>query len=140
MAEGVFRHLAEQAGVAVQVDSAGTSRYHLGEPPHPGTRRVLADRGIQLSHSARTVRPRDLIDFDLIVALDRSHLAALRGIAPPGTESRIHLLSEFGPPGTPIDIPDPYYDESHAQVYPHIEACCRGLLRHILQTGAVPRR
>ncbi|MDR5682916.1 MAG: low molecular weight protein-tyrosine-phosphatase [Armatimonadota bacterium] len=139
MAEAVLRHMAEAEGVAVEVDSAGTSRYHLGEPPHPGTLRVLAERGIRLSRRARAVRPEDLADFDLVVALDRSHRAALRAIAPPGTESKIRLLSDFGPPATPVDIPDPYYDGSHAQVYPYIEACCRGLLRHLARQTARPQ-
>jgi protein-tyrosine phosphatase len=135
MAEAVLRHLAQVVGVAVEVDSAGTSRYHVGEAPHPGTRRVLAGRGIRVSRRARQVASDDLSAYDLVVALDRSHLAALRGIAPPGTDGKIRLLSEFGPPGTPIDVPDPYYDGSHAQVYGQIDACCRGLLGHILRTG-----
>ena len=37
MAEAVFRRMVDEAGLAgrIEVDSAGTSAYHVGEPAHP---------------------------------------------------------------------------------------------------------
>ena len=65
MAEAVFRHLVTQAGLAdrIAADSAGTGAWHVGEPPHHGTRRVLRERGIDYSHRARVVASDDLTRF-----------------------------------------------------------------------------
>jgi len=136
MAEGLLRELARRRGVAVEVDSAGTGDWHVGEPPHPGAVQALRRRGIRLDRRARSVRPEDFHRFDLVVALDRSHLKALRQMAPPGRAERIRLLSEFGPPGTPVDVPDPYYDGQHEATCRMIERCCEGLLDWIASNGA----
>ena len=79
MAEAVFRHLVAQAGLGrlIETDSAGTDEYHIGEAPHSGTRRVLRERGIAYTHSARRVVPEDLRRFDYLIALDR-----VRALAP----------------------------------------------------------
>ncbi len=127
MAEGLTRHLAAERGLAVEVDSAGTDAWHVGEPPHPGARAALARRGIQLDRRARQVQPQDADGFDLLVALDRGHARALRRRFPHAA-GKVRLLSEFGPPGTPADVPDPYYDGQHEAVCQLVERCCRGLV------------
>ena len=44
MAEAVFQKMVDDAGLSslIEVDSAGTGSWHVGESAHPGTRRVLA--------------------------------------------------------------------------------------------------
>ena len=55
MAEAVFAHLVEQAGLdgEIEIDSAGTSSYHIGQHAHKGTRDVLRRNGIDYEGSAR---------------------------------------------------------------------------------------
>ena len=110
-AEGALRRLcaAETPALDVEVDSAGTSDYHLGEPPDPRSRRAAAARGIDLSPlRARRVERRDFARFDLILAMDRGNLQALRAMCPPGSHARLELFLEFagGPAGG--EVPDPY--------------------------------
>ena len=70
MAEAVMRDLVEKRGLTTQikVDSAGTSNFHIGEPPHRGTKAKLQEYGISTSGmKARQLRSTDLTDFDYLV-------------------------------------------------------------------------
>ena len=103
-AAGVLRTLAarEAPELAIEVDSAGTAGYHVGEPPDPRTRQAAARRGYDLSAlRARIVEPGDFERFDLIVAMDRENLRVLRRRAPPAAHERLRLLLEFAPEAGP---------------------------------------
>jgi protein-tyrosine phosphatase len=109
-AEGVLRWLcaAEAPALAIEIDSAGIGDYHLGKAPDPRTQRAAASRGIDLgSLRARQVERADFTRFDLILAMDRRNLSALRAMQPSGSRAQIALFLEFaGQPGA--DVPDPY--------------------------------
>ena len=137
-AAGVLRTLAarEAPELSIEVDSAGTAAYHVGEPPDPRTRQAAARRGYDLSAlRARIVEPADFERFDLIVAMDRESLRVLRQRAPPAAHERLRLLLEFAPEAGPEDVPDPYYGGPNGfeEVLDLIEAAARGLLAHLRQ-------
>ena len=134
MAEAVFHHMIATAGLQgrIEADSAGTGGWHIGEQPHYGTRRVLRDRGIDYTHSARQIEPADFRRFDYLVALDRGHLSELRSLRRQ-TGAQIALLMEYAPGADALDVPDPYYTGSFGEVYDMIEQACRGLLEHIVE-------
>ena len=134
MAEGVFHHLIDQAGLAdqIEVDSAGTSRWNVGKPAHRGTRHTLRRHGIAYKGHARQVTLSDLIEADYVIAMDANNVYDLRQMAPRGElEHKLNLLLDFAPPGYPTEVPDPIYDGKFEQVYELVEAGCRGLLDHI---------
>jgi protein-tyrosine phosphatase len=110
-AEGVLRHLlAEERGeLDIEVDSAGTGDYHLGEPPDVRSQRAANRRGIDLSGlAARQVTRRDFDDFDLILAMDRANLRDLKAMRPEGSRAEVRLFLEYaGEPGQ-SEVPDPY--------------------------------
>lgn len=111
-AEGVFRHLAETAGLGAlyEADSAGTHGYHVGEPPDPRTMEAAARRGFDLSaQRARRVRAEDFHHFDLVLAMDRGHLAYLEALQPHGARAEVKLFLDYHPSGKLKDVPDPYY-------------------------------
>jgi protein-tyrosine phosphatase len=137
-AEGVMRHLLVEEGLQdeIELDSAGTGGWHVGDPPDRRATAAARARGIVLEGAARKVRPSDFEEFDLIVAADRENLADLRAIAPPGTAQKVRLLREFDPAseGAPdLDVPDPYYggDRGFEDVLDLVEAACRGLLAQV---------
>ncbi len=135
-AEGVFRALAKAAGLdgRVEVDSAGTGGWHVGEPPDARSQEAAAHRGIDLSDlRARQVAPGDFAAFDYVVALDRGHLQALRRMAPPDHLDRLHLFLNHARDLDLEDVPDPYYGGANGfdHVLDLVEAGCRGLLAHI---------
>ena len=111
-AEGVLRHLVRQRGLAdrVQVASAGTHDYHVGEAPDPRTVNHAAKRGYDLSaQRAAQVRKDDFRTFDYILAMDRGHLHLLRAMAPAESKARLGLFLEASGKWRDEDLPDPYY-------------------------------
>ncbi|HNP73971.1 MAG TPA: low molecular weight protein-tyrosine-phosphatase [Kouleothrix sp.] len=134
MAEAVFCHLVAQAGLSerIEADSAGTGAWHVGEPPHQGTRRVLHERGIEYTHRARQVQPRDFVQFDYLIALDRSHMAELQYLAS-RAGATLALLMDYAPAAGVRDVPDPYYTGGFDEVYELVEQACRGLLGQIVE-------
>jgi protein-tyrosine phosphatase len=140
-AEGVLRHLlAEEPALAVDVDSAGTGDYHLGEPPDLRSQSAAKRRGIDLSGlSARQVRRRDFEDFDLILAMDRKNLRDLERMKPAGSRAQVRLFLDYaGEPGL-LEVPDPYTGDSQdfGQVLDLVMAGCRRLIDKLRNREAV---
>ncbi|WP_424965694.1 low molecular weight protein-tyrosine-phosphatase [Dinoroseobacter sp. S375] len=131
-AEGVFRHLAEEAGADVTCDSAGTSNWHVGGPPDGRAVAEARRRGIDLTGlRARQVTPEDFTRFDLIYGMDRSNIAKLEALRPAGNGTPVALfLSECRGPG-PGEVPDPYYEDNFAAVFDMLSEASRGLLARL---------
>ena len=132
-----MRALLEAEGLAdrVEVDSAGTGGWHVGELPDARARAAARGRGVELDHRARRVTARDLERFDLVLAMDAENLRDLdhvvRGAARRG---HVRLLRSFDPAAPPgAEVPDPYYgdDGGFDDVFAICEAACRGLLAHV---------
>ena len=135
-AEGVFRALAarEAPDLKLEIDSAGTAGYHVGEAPDRRTREAAARRGYDLSMlRARAVQPRDFEHFDLILAMDRENLRALERASPEQTRDRLRLFLEFAPAAGVSEVPDPYYSglNGFEHVLDLIEAASHGLIEHL---------
>jgi len=136
--QGMFEYLVEQAGLSahIQVDSAGTHSYHVGSAPDERAQAAAARRGIDLSDQrARRVSEADFIEFDYILAMDRSNYADLEELALPDYRERLHLLMDFAPQLSEDEVPDPYYGGSRGfeRVLDLIEAAAHGLLADIRQ-------
>jgi len=139
-AEAVVRAIAarEAPELTLEVDSAGTADYHVGQPPDPRARAAAARRGYDLSAlRARVVEPADFERFDLILAMDRENLRALRRRAPRQAHERLRLFLEFASESDPQDIPDPYYGGPNGfeEVLDLIEEAARGLLAHLRRSS-----
>lgn len=135
-AEAVFRKLVADAGLskAILTDSAGTHGYHIGEPPDPRAQASAAGRGYDLSAlRARRVERADFQRFDLIVAMDRGHLAALSRIADSFAAGKLKLMMSYASRFTDEDVPDPYYGgpQDFERVLDMIEDAARGLLEAV---------
>jgi protein-tyrosine phosphatase len=129
-----MRRLLEDEGLAdrIEVESAGTGAWHVGEPPDERATLAARRRGITLSGAAQQVRPEDFRRFDLLIALDRSNLRELLAVAPDEEAAeKVRLLREFDPAaGGDLDVPDPYYggDRGFETVLDMVERACRGLI------------
>lgn len=110
-ADGLLRHMLRAAGLdaRVQVDSAGTHDYHIGDPPDPRSVATARSYGVDLSTlRARQVSPEDFARFDLILAMDEGHYAQLLRLSPPQYRDRVKLYLSYAPQFGRI-VPDPYY-------------------------------
>jgi protein-tyrosine phosphatase len=135
LAEGVMRHLVEERGLQdkIEIDSAGTGAWHVGEAPDARSIEIAARNGVSLSgQSARKFCPADFRDFTRVVAMDTSNFRDLRAVAPSGAVADLRLLRDFDPEGSG-DVPDPYYGggDGFANVYSMVERSCRALLDEI---------
>jgi len=135
-AQGVMARVLEEEGLAglVEVDSAGTHAFHVGEPPDPRAQEAAARRGIDLGgYRARRITEADFARFDYILAMDRENLEALRAACPPQHAGKLRLLMEFAPDLGFDEVPDPYYGgpAGFEQVIDLVEAAVRGLVEHL---------
>jgi protein-tyrosine phosphatase len=143
-AEAVMRDLVLRAGLsdAIQLESAGTGDWHVGEPPDP--RSVLAGkrRGIELGGRARHFTPTDWARFDYVLAMDEANYAELRRSAPRGmAEAKLRLLRSFDPASPPsASVPDPYYTTNgFDEVIDLSIAACERLLEHLRDAHGLRR-
>ncbi len=139
MAEGVFRRVAEEAGMLhmFEIDSAGMGNWHKGEAPDHRAQKAARRRGIDISgQTARKIELEDFEAFDLVLAMDASNLAELHDIAPHAARHKIRRFLDYAPQLRTGDVPDPYYGGAHG--FDHaldlIEAAAEGLLAEL--TGA----
>jgi len=141
-AEGVMRSLVADAGLQdeIEIDSAGTGGWHVGEPPDERAGATASRRGVELSGAARQVRAADFEDFDLLLAMDASNLGDLQRAAPGDVErAKVRLLREFDAAGIErgdLDVPDPYHGGPGGfdEVFDLVTAACEGLLAHVRAT------
>jgi len=144
-AEAVVKALVRDAGLdaAIEVQSAGTGDWHVGDPPDARSARAAAARGVTLSGAARQVTAGDFGRFDLLVAMDRGNRDALLRLAPDAAgRAKVRLLREFDPvaaAGGDLDVPDPYYggEDGFKHVLDVVEAGGRGLLDALRAEGRV---
>lgn len=108
-AEAALREAAIEAGIDVEIDSAGTSGWHDGHEPDPRTRAAGAAVGLVVSGRSRQVTVDDFARFDLILAMDRDNQDDLLALAPDDrARTRVHLFRDASDaPG--LDVPDPYH-------------------------------
>jgi protein-tyrosine phosphatase len=131
-----MRHLVAAAGLddRVTLDSAGTGHWHVGELADPRTRTAAANRGIEISHRARQLTAADLERFDLVLAMDRDNLAAIRRMLGGRDTPLVGLLRAFDA-SAPDDaeVPDPYAGgpAGFDHVLDLCERACRGLVDHV---------
>jgi protein-tyrosine phosphatase len=137
MAEGTFRHLVTETGVdhLVEIDSAGTGAWHVGESPDERATASARRRGIDISmQSARKVRLEDFDEFDLLLAMDHENHMHLMHMAPDEHRHKVRLFLEFAPDQPEREVPDPYYGggQGFEHVLNLVEAASRGLMKDIL--------
>ena len=135
-AEGVFAKRLHEEGLddVIEIDSAGTHAYHVGEAPDPRAQHSAAKRGVELNHlRARKVKSEDFEVFDYILAMDRDNLTGLEAICPPGAKCRPHLFLSYAPNLEYDEVPDPYYGgvNGFERVLDMIEEATEGLLQDI---------
>jgi protein-tyrosine phosphatase len=133
--EGLLRVAVADQGLEelVEVDSAGTGAWHIGESPDGRMSAAAAERGYRLSGSSRQVTAGELAEWSMVVAMDRQNLADLQDLAG-GREVSLRLFSEFLPPGAHPDVPDPYYGggDGFDRVIDLLEEGCVNLLEELV--------
>lgn len=133
LAEGLFKKYLHQEGLSelIEVDSAGTSRYNLGERPDPRTLKNARLHGVELNHRARVLIEKDGEDFDLIIGMDEQNIKAAIQTLPASAHGKLKLLRDFDPEGSGI-VPDPWYgnEDGFEEVYQIVNRCMKPLVAY----------
>lgn len=123
-AEAVFRSLSD--GLDVEIDSAGTAGYHVGEPPYGPMQQAAARRGLDMSGlRARQFTAADFDRFDLIIAMDPDNLRNINHLRD-SSQTPVRLFTDYVEAGGDT-VPDPYYTRDFDGTLDLIERCARGL-------------
>jgi len=135
-AEGVFRRRAEenQLEQRIDIDSAGTHAYHVGDPPDRRATQAALKRGVDLSSQrARRVNDNDYEDFDYILAMDADNLEILTSNCPEEHGHKLSLFLDFAQGVDVSEVPDPYYGGTKGfdRVLDLIELASDGFLNHV---------
>jgi protein-tyrosine phosphatase len=132
MAEGILRQRAAEAGLNIEVDSAGTADYHVGEAPDRRAQQALAEHGMDISGlRGRQLKATDLDTFDHILVMDRSNLRNTLALA--RTEAQRQKVRLLLPDAS--EVPDPYYGEMDGfrALYLMLDDAVGQLLRNTLR-------
>lgn len=135
LAHGILESMVREAGLShlIEVDSAGTASYHLGELADLRSRKVAEKHGIRLTHRARVFAPRDLHAFDYILAMDCQNQKDILKHVDGDCLATIQLMRSYDPVNQNEDVPDPYYGDQSAfeEVFEMLQRSCAALLEEI---------
>lgn len=139
LGEGIFKELIREKGLAdrFEVDSAGTAGYHVGEPPHPGSRRAARRRGFSIDDQrGRQLAKTDVQTFDYIIAMDASNRRNIERLGE--GKAKVFLMRDFDPQkngAEKLDVPDPWglEDDAFEETCTIIERSCREFLNYLIR-------
>lgn len=134
MAEAIFRDLVNKEGLTeqIQVDSAGTGHWHIGEPPHQGTREILDNKKISYDGmKARQVKQGDWERFDYMIAMDDQNIKDLHRIQKQTDDIEIVKLLDFVKDSPVHNVPDPYFTGDFNETYALVSQGCKNILQHV---------
>lgn len=139
LAHGLFEALIEARGLTsrYEVDSSGTSAYHVGEAPDVGSQRVARAHGVQIDgQRAQQLTAAHFARFDYLVAMSASNLrdaeALRRERGDEGSKGVLLLMRDFEPEVhlRGRDVPDPWGrgEAAFEEVYTILARCMPRLL------------
>lgn len=135
LAEGVFRDKVKKAALdgSFEIDSCGTSAYHIGEQSDPRSRANAVENGVYLDHQARQFVKADFSDFDYILPMDASNYRNVIRLEPVDTKAQVILMRDFDAEGSGEDVPDPYYggERGFQDVFDILDRSAQALLDSI---------
>ena len=120
----------------VQVDSCGTSNYHIGDGADPRTVASASKHGVPMDHCARQLTTQDLEDFDFIFAMDKSNFQNILRLANGrNVTEKIKMMREFDPLFKGAEVPDPYHgtEKDFQEVYDILDRSTTHFIGHLQQ-------
>lgn len=136
LAEAALRRAAAEAGFEVDIESAGTADYHVGEAPDPRAIEEARKYGIDIKeYRGRQLRPRDFREFDYILGMDRSNMANIARIDPGDGMAKVAMLLDIVPGQKGREVADPWFGEldGFSATWKEVDAGARALLEVLIE-------
>ncbi len=130
LAQGIMEDKVRESNLKWQVDSAGTSAYHIGEKPDPRSISTAAERGLDITaQRARQFEKKDFERFDIIYAMDKSNYNdILQHANTERARQKVKLILNEAFPGQNRDVPDPYWNDKFYEVYDMLDKSCQEII------------
>ncbi|MBN9298889.1 MAG: low molecular weight phosphotyrosine protein phosphatase [Filimonas sp.] len=132
LAEGILRHKIAQRKLGWTVDSAGTSNYHIDEPPHKLSQKVALENGIDISDlRGRQFKKNDMLTFDRIYVMDADNYQDVKRMSKElWNADKTDLIMNELYPHENRGVPDPWYgtEEGYHAVYKMLDHACEKIL------------
>jgi protein-tyrosine phosphatase len=139
MADGLLRKKVEEEGLAVEVDSAGTGDWHVGNPPDDRMRETGKQFGVPIDHlRGRQFETTDFDRFDRIYVMDKSNYKNVVSLARNNEErDKVELILNLSHPGKDLEVPDPYFggNEGFKNVFEMLDAATDIIIDEINTTN-----
>ena len=138
MAHGILRNKVDMLGLKVEVDSAGTSAYHVGDDPDERQQATALEKQIDISDlRARQFTVRDFDLFDIIYDMDESNYNNILKLARTESDTeKVKMILNESNPGKALSVPDPYYggESGFYLVYDLLDEAC-SVITNKIQDG-----
>ena len=126
LAEGILKSKVDTS--KIEVSSAGTGGWHVGELPDPRSIEVAQQHGLDITNQrGKQFSTYDFEIYDNIFVMDNSNYRDVVKLATSASEKeKVQLILEETHPGKKLDVPDPYYggDQGFENVYTMLEEAC----------------
>jgi protein-tyrosine phosphatase len=128
LAEGILRHKAEKLNISIQIDSAGTSNYHIGDHPDSRTIANAKKHGVDVSKlKARQFSVADFDNFDTIFVMDASNYADVVSLSRDSNDrKKVEMILNRVYPNSNMNVPDPYFggEQGFENVFILLDKAC----------------
>jgi protein-tyrosine phosphatase len=132
IAEHVLRTEAERRNLIVEVVSAGTGGWHVGDPADHRAQAVLRANGYSYQHRAQQFQASWFDTCDWVLVMDQANYENVVKLARTESErSKVRLLRDFDASSeSGAEVPDPYYGgpEDFAETLRLVEAAVVGFI------------
>lgn len=122
-------------------DSAGTSDYHIGEPPDARTVRNALKNGVVIAHRGKQLVLEHLEEHDYVFAMDYNNRESIERLFNGSTErKRIDLIRKFDPLAPGEEVPDPYFSGEHGfqEVFEMLDRSIDKLIDFLVEENSSP--
>jgi protein-tyrosine phosphatase len=138
LAEAQFNHKIKLAKLEgqVQADSCGTGDYHIGSQPDRRTIHVATQHQIPINHACRQLITRDLVEFDYVLAMDKSNYHNILFLtSQPSHREKVFLMRTFDRSDDHEEVPDPYYgkERDFQEVFDILDRSLDGFIAFLKQ-------
>jgi len=135
LADGILRFKAKSNNLNITVDSAGTSRWHVGENPDIRATATARKYGVDISKLvAREFSVKDFEEFDKIYVMDISNYRDVINLASTKEdEAKVEMILNLIHPGKNLSVPDPYFggDEGFDNVFKMLDEACEEIVKQL---------
>lgn len=135
MAQGILEDKIAKQGLDIEVDSAATSDYHIGDSPDPRAIKKMKEHNIDISHyRGRQLQPIDFDKFDRIYVMDSSNYQnAIKVARKDSDHEKVEMILNSTHPHSNRSVPDPYFgeDDGFEDVYWMLDEACNVIIEDL---------